>query len=92
MRSEIPAATANFEINYEDHVPDSVLGVNRSRWWAKDRVTGEVVGEYLGFSPYYGWVDRYLVQRWFGTIGGNTCRGDEKLLLNWRTLLLPPKQ
>lgn len=92
VKFRLKEPTAEYEIDYESNTTDSGRGVNRLRWWAKNRITGDVIGEYLGFSPYYGWVDRYLVQRWFGTIGGDTCMGSTELTGTWRADLLPPRE
>ncbi|MES9857004.1 MAG: hypothetical protein ABW166_10415 [Sedimenticola sp.] len=65
------------------------------RWHARNRITKEVVGEWITFSPLHGWVDRIFLHRLFGaSLSG--CNGrsrwpKEHYGKNFRTALLPSR-
>ncbi len=91
-RSELDQPTAEYEVVYENRSPVPELGVrSMQRWHVRHRLTGEVVGEWLAFSPMHGWVDRFLLNRWFGA-GLPGCDGNVLAKYdNWRRELLPPQ-
>lgn len=91
-RSELERATAEYEVVYENRSPVLELGVrSMQRWHVRHRATDEVIGEWLGFSPMHGWVDRYLLNRWFG-VGLPGCDGNVLAIHeNWRQQILQPR-
>ncbi len=91
-RTELDHPSAEYEVVYENRSPVPELGVrSMQRWHVRHRVTGEVVGEWLAFSPMHGWVDRFLLNRWFGA-GLPGCDGNVLAKYdNWRRELLPPQ-
>jgi hypothetical protein len=89
-RTELDAPTAEYEVVYDSKAPVPELGVrSRQRWWVRDRTSGDAVGEWLAFSPMHGWVDRYLLNRWFG-VGLPGCSGEKGLASRFPFELLPP--
>lgn len=93
VRLNLDQPTAEYEVVYDNKSPVPELGVaGMQRWWIRNRLTGEAIGEWLSFSPMHGWVDRYLVLRWFGG-GVPGCNGDVlSQYADWRQVLLSPKQ
>lgn len=82
--------TAEYEVVYDDIAPVPDLGVRvMHRWWVRNRLTGEAVGEKLSFAPMHGWVDRLTLNRWFG-VGLPGCGGASNSTSDWRRKLLPP--
>ncbi|MDT3735110.1 MAG: hypothetical protein ROZ00_02680 [Denitratisoma sp.] len=92
MRTEFDQPTAEYEVVYENRAPVPELGVrSMQRWHVRHRPTGEVVGEWLAFSPMHGWLDRFLLNRWFGA-GLPGCDGEVLAKYeSWRQELLPPQ-
>lgn len=73
-KTELDQPTAEYEVVYEGWQPDKTARVSRLRDLVRNRVTGEIIAERLLFNPFHGWVDRYLLNRWFGaTLHG--CHG-----------------
>lgn len=66
-------------------------GTHQSRWLIRNRVTGEVMAEWLFFSALPGWVDRFLVYRWFGTGGSALSCTWGSDFSGWREKVLIPK-
>lgn len=92
-RIELDRPTAEYEVVYANQSPVPEHGVrSMQRWHVRNRVTGEVVGEWLAFSPMHGWVDRFLLNRWFGA-GLPGCDGEVLAKYeSWRQELLPPQR
>lgn len=87
-RTELEQPTAEYEVVYESRSPVPELGVrSMQRWHVRHRETGEVVGEWLAFSPMHGWVDRYLLNRWFG-VGLRGCDGENGIASRFPNELL----
>jgi hypothetical protein len=90
VSTKLDRHTAEYEVVYESKAPVPELGVrSMDRWFVRNRLTGEVVGERLAFDPMHGWADRITLNRWFGT-GLRGCRGD--VPSGWREELLLPKK
>lgn len=91
-RTELDAPSAEYEVVYEIRSPVPELGVrSMQRWHVRHRGSGEVVGEWLAFSPMHGWVDRFLLNRWFGA-GLPGCDGGVLAKHeNWRQQILQPR-
>ncbi len=88
-RTELDQPTAEYEVVYENRSPVPELGVrSMQRWHVRHRLTGEVVGEWLAFSPMHGWVDRFLLNRWFGA-GLPGCDGGPGIASRFPHELLP---
>ena len=60
-------ATARYEVRHAIAWYPYVGGVGRV-WHTtiEDRADGEILAEYKIVDPLLGWVDRHLLQRWFG--------------------------
>ena len=84
--------TAEYEVVREYRSPVPELGVrSMQRWHVRHRATGEVIGEWLAFSPMHGWVDRYLLNRWFG-VGLPGCDGNVLAMkTHWTQQILQPR-
>ncbi|MES9879787.1 MAG: hypothetical protein ABW185_02800, partial [Sedimenticola sp.] len=64
------------------------------RWHVRNRITKEVVGEWITFSPLHGWLDRIFLNRLFGaTLSGcdGSSRWPDKNYSFPRILLRPKK-
>lgn len=81
--------TAEYEVVYEASKIDDAIRAKQSRYWIRNRITGESLGEWLVYGALPGWLDRFLVIRWFGgSMGG--C-GDDPKALAFREIILQPK-
>jgi len=67
--------TAEFEVVSVQWHFDKENHVETSSYLIRNRVTGNVLAEYPIFNPLPGWVDRFLVYRWFGYGGSAGCHG-----------------
>lgn len=91
-RIEQNEVTAEYEVVYEDKSPVPELGVgSMRRSFVRNRQSGEVIGEWLSFSPMHGWVDRFTLNRWFG-VGLQGCSGDRGNASRFPIEILPTKQ
>lgn len=70
---------------------DQVTHTKKSRWVIRNRVTGEVIAEWLFFNALPGWVDRFFVYRWFGTGGSALSCTWGSDFSGWREKILIPK-
>lgn len=83
----------NNEVVTESTVPLVETRVREiERQWVRNRYTGDVLGEKLIFQPLHGWVDRYMLNRWFG-VALHGCGGYEhgKKYESLEDAVLPPK-
>jgi hypothetical protein len=71
---------------------DSETGTHKSRWVIRNRVSGEIIAEWLFFNSLAGWLDRVLVYRWFGTGGGALSCSTGSDFSVWPAKILLPKQ
>ncbi|MES9899243.1 MAG: hypothetical protein ABW148_09490 [Sedimenticola sp.] len=65
------------------------------RWQARNRITGEVIGEWITFGPLHGWLDRIFLNRLFGaSLSGCSGRSTwpESDYSNFRHIILQPKK
>ncbi len=81
----------------EDNLKALPVGETRiggmHRWQARNRITGDVVGEWITFGPLHGWVDRIFLNRLFGaSLSG--CDGvdnwAEQYSASFPDIFLPP--
>lgn len=70
---------------------DSETHTKKSRWLIQNRITGEVMAEWLFFSAMAGWLDRVLVYRWFGTGGGALSCTQNSDFSGWPEKILLPQ-
>ncbi len=92
IRKEQEEMSAEYEVVYEDKSPVPELGVGvMRRSFVRNRQSGEVIGEWLSFSPMHGWVDRATLIRWFGA-GLPGCSGAPGVASQFPIEILPPKQ
>ncbi|MBK9160186.1 MAG: hypothetical protein IPM27_01200 [Nitrosomonadales bacterium] len=70
---------------------DQETHTKKSRWLIRNRITGEVMAEWLFFSAMAGWLDRVLVYRWFGTGGGALSCTRNSDFSGWPEEILLPK-
>ena len=67
--------------------PDSSLGVTVERDVIRNRRTGEVIGEYLGFSAWRGWLDAWIASVINNSAG--VCYGLPKMNQKYQEILIP---
>lgn len=67
--------TAEYEIVYEQWHVDRGRKVETSRYFVRNRLSGELLAEWNLFNPIPGWLDRNFVIRWFGSGGRDGCHG-----------------
>lgn len=92
VTSILEQPTAEYEVVSEDKSPVPELGVgSMRRSFVRNRQSGEVIGEWLSFSPLHGWVDRVTLIRWFGA-GLPGCSGAPGIASRFPIEILPPKQ
>lgn len=97
---DLEKPTAEYEVLTPDGYTKSLgmrlggydQGTRNSRWLIRNRVTGEVMAEWLFFSALPGWVDRFLVYRWFGTGGSALSCTWGSDFSGWPEKILFPKQ
>jgi hypothetical protein len=64
----------------------------KSRWVIRNRITGEILAEWMFFRALPGWLDSMLVYRWFGTGGSAlSCTTGSDFSI-WPGKILLPKQ
>lgn len=71
---------------------DPETHTSKSRWVIRNRVTGEILAEWLFFRALPGWLDRVLVYRWFGTGGSALSCTTGSDFSVWPGKILLPKQ
>ncbi|MDD2774937.1 MAG: hypothetical protein PHU06_03180 [Gallionella sp.] len=73
----------------ENYNPETLT--EKSRWVIRNRITGEVLAEWLFFNAIAGWLDNVLVYRWFGTGGGASSCTHNSDFSSWPKKILLPK-
>lgn len=73
---ELAQPTAEHEVISVDWHLDKARGVESSAYVIRNRISGETLAEWNLFNPLPGWLDRFLVIRWFGTGGRDGCHGE----------------
>ena len=91
LRQEIEQPRAKYELKSEKNIK-MILPVQASRDVVVNRNTNEVLGEWKFFTHIPGWVDRYLVYRWFGSGGRKGCDGKPYDFYGFREAILIPKK
>jgi len=76
---------------YERGGYDQKSHTEKDRWVIRNRLTGDVIAEWLFFRALPGWVDRFFVYRWFGTGGSALSCTWGSNVSGWREKVLIPK-
>lgn len=96
----IPQPTAEYEVltpnGYAKSNGFELSGYSKkthtetSRWVIRNKITNEILAEWLFFSALPGWLDRILVYRWFG-YGGSalSCTSHSDFSVWPQTILFP---
>jgi len=97
---ELLQPTAEYEVlmgntyakfnGYERAGYDQNTHTEKDRWLIRNRLTGEVLAEWLFYRALPGWVDRVLVYRWFGTGGSALSCTSGSDVSGWREKVLIP--
>jgi len=81
--------TAEYEVAYEQWHVDKKRNVESSAYIVRNRITDEVLAERNLFNPLPGWLDKFLVYRWFGYGGQEGCHGAPSAGIDEIKILIP---
>jgi len=71
--TDLEQPTAEYEVVDGDWRYDQEHSISIMRDLIRHRISGQILAENLTFKPLPGWVDSFLVYRWFGRGGREGC-------------------
>lgn len=87
----IDQPTAEYEVRRRGLRYDQTIHAEKASWVIENRITKEIIAEWLFFRALPGWLDRVLVYRWFGYGGSALSCTSRSDFSSWEQKVLLPK-